>query len=69
MPTSTHHVESVHLTTSSNEPLHPALAIVQTLARAYFVLRDNGLEVGCEEEGVSPLWMEVLGCDDKGMSV
>jgi hypothetical protein len=63
---SIHHVESVHFTTPLKHALHPALAIVQTPSRAYFVLKDNGMEVGCEEAGVAPLWMEVLGCTTKG---
>ncbi|GJE88344.1 hypothetical protein PsYK624_044270 [Phanerochaete sordida] len=63
----THHVESVHFTTSSKLPLHPALAVVQTPAREYFVLRDNGFEVGSEEEGVAPLWREILCCDSGGL--
>ncbi|KAJ3519242.1 hypothetical protein NM688_g9329 [Phlebia brevispora] len=66
-----HHVESVHLVAphGSLRPMHPALAVVQTTARAYFVLRDNGMQVGCEEDGVSPLWMEVLRCDEKGLQL
>ncbi|KAK0449224.1 hypothetical protein EV421DRAFT_1899904 [Armillaria borealis] len=61
-----HHVESVHVKTSRGEPLHPALAVVQTPGREYFVLRDNGMQVGCEEEGVGEVWMGLLGCDDSG---
>ena len=62
-----HHVESVHFTSSSKLPLHPALAVVQTPAREYFVLKDNGFEIGCEEEGVAPLWMEILRCNGMGI--
>ena len=61
-----HHVESVHLTSTGGRPLHPALAVVQTPSREYYILRDNGLEVGCEEEGVAGIWMRVLGCDTRG---
>ncbi|KAI0264028.1 hypothetical protein BC834DRAFT_971075 [Gloeopeniophorella convolvens] len=64
-----HHVESVHLTTSGGRPLHPALAVVQTPAREYYILRDNGMEVGCEEVGVAGVWMRVLGCDSGGERV
>ena len=46
--------------------MHPALAIVQTTHRAYFILRDNGMQVGCEEDGVSEVWQEVVGCDASG---
>ena len=66
MSNRTHHVESVHFTAALNIPLHPALAVVQTTAREYFILRDNGMEIGCEEEGVAALWMEILGCDNSG---
>ncbi|KAH9890051.1 hypothetical protein C8Q73DRAFT_706477 [Cubamyces lactineus] len=61
-----HHVESVHFTTPCGEPLHSALAAVQTPHREYFILRDNGMQVGCEEEGVAAIWQEVLGCDRIG---
>jgi hypothetical protein len=64
-----HHVESIHLTATSGRPLHPALAVVLTPAREYFVLRDNGFEVGCEEEGVAGVWMRILGCDARGEPV
>ncbi|KAI0250969.1 hypothetical protein BJV78DRAFT_1086814, partial [Lactifluus subvellereus] len=61
-----HHVESIHLTTARGRLLHPALAVAQTSAREYYILRDNGLEVGCEEEGVASVWMRILGCDARG---
>ena len=64
-----HHVESVHFATSVGLPYHPALATVQTPGREYFILKDNGMEVGCEEDGVAPLWMEILGCDRRGLSL
>ena len=64
-----HHVESIHVTTTAGRPLHPALAVVQTPAREYYILRDNGFEVGCEEEGVVSVWMRILGCDARGESV
>ncbi|KIP04667.1 hypothetical protein PHLGIDRAFT_183223 [Phlebiopsis gigantea 11061_1 CR5-6] len=65
----THHVESVHFHTSSGAPLHPALAVIQTPSREYYVLRENGMQVGSEEEGVAPLWMEVIGCDSQGLAI
>ncbi|KAK0487319.1 hypothetical protein IW261DRAFT_1391481 [Armillaria novae-zelandiae] len=61
-----HHVESVHVGTAGGAPLHPALAVVQTPGREYFVLRDNGMQVGCEEEGVGGVWMRLLGCESSG---
>jgi len=64
-----HHVESVHFRTSSGELLHPALASVQTLYREYLVLKDNGMEVGNEEQGVYETWMEILACDSKGVEL
>ncbi|KAF7365346.1 hypothetical protein MVEN_00406600 [Mycena venus] len=63
-----HHVESLHFTASSRA-LHDALAIVQTPGRIYYVLRDNGMQVGCEEEGVAEIWMDILGCDNAGVTV
>lgn len=62
-----HHVESVHFTTSGDKALHPALATVQTPHREYYILRDNGMQVGCEEEGVAAVWQKVLGCDARGV--
>ncbi|KIM43353.1 hypothetical protein M413DRAFT_69460 [Hebeloma cylindrosporum] len=61
-----HHVESVHFTSSNGSPLHPALAIVQTPGREYFILKDNGMQVGCEEEGVAEVWMQIIGCSQTG---
>ncbi|KAI0771153.1 hypothetical protein BD413DRAFT_476339 [Trametes elegans] len=63
-----HHVESVHFTSSGGSALHPALAVVQTPHREYFVLRDNGMQVGCEEDGVAGVWQEVFGCDGRGVA-
>ncbi|KAK0464636.1 uncharacterized protein EV420DRAFT_1517338 [Desarmillaria tabescens] len=63
-----HHVESVHLKTSKGGLLHPALAVVQTPGREYFILRDNGMQVGCEEEGVAEVWMQLLGCSNDGQA-
>ncbi|KAF7346173.1 hypothetical protein MSAN_01844100 [Mycena sanguinolenta] len=63
-----HHVESVHFTTSGRA-LHSALAIVQTPGRMYFILRDNGMQVGCEEEGVAEVWMNILGCNSSGVAL
>ncbi|KAF7314415.1 Abhydrolase-3 domain-containing protein [Mycena kentingensis (nom. inval.)] len=67
-----HHVESLHFTASGprkGHPLHAALAIVQTPAREYFILRDNGMQVGCEEDGVAEVWKTVLRCDSWGVGV
>ncbi|KAG2101048.1 uncharacterized protein F5147DRAFT_639897 [Suillus discolor] len=64
-----HHVESVHFTTPKGVPFHPALAVIQTPAREYIVLKDNGMQVGCEEDGVANVWMHVLGCDRNGIAV
>ncbi|THV05214.1 hypothetical protein K435DRAFT_713151 [Dendrothele bispora CBS 962.96] len=63
-----HFVESVHFTTAGGAALHPALAAVQTPGREYFVLRDNGMQVGCEEEGVASVWMGLIGCDRSGLA-
>ncbi|KAG9026935.1 hypothetical protein FS842_004980, partial [Serendipita sp. 407] len=46
-----HHVESIHFTSISGREFHTAIASVQTTHREYFVLRDNGLQIGSEEEG------------------
>ncbi|KAI9568600.1 hypothetical protein HD554DRAFT_2172371 [Boletus coccyginus] len=61
-----HHIESVHFTTSKGEALHGAVAVVQTPGREYYVLRDNGMQVGCEEEGIPEVWQRILGCDALG---
>ncbi|KAI0311545.1 hypothetical protein OF83DRAFT_1251478 [Amylostereum chailletii] len=62
-----HHVESVHYTTSNGILLHPALAVVQTPTREYFAMRDNGMQVGCEEDGVVEMWQGILRCDARGV--
>ncbi|KAM5538703.1 hypothetical protein V8D89_007732 [Ganoderma adspersum] len=62
-----HHVESVHFKAASGRDLHPALAVVQTPHREYYVLRDNGMQVGCEEDGVAEVWQEVLQCNAQGV--
>lgn len=62
-----HHVESVHFQTPDKKVFHPAVAVVQTLAREYYILKDNGMLVGTEEDGVNPLWQVLLGCDEKGL--
>ena len=68
MPVPSHHlVESVHFTANSGKAIHPALAVIQTPTREYFVLRDNGMEVGCEEDGVWEAWRSILACDSRGM--
>ncbi|KAG6878913.1 hypothetical protein C0992_006659 [Termitomyces sp. T32_za158] len=61
-----HHVESVHFTSSDRKSLHCAVAVVQTPAREYFILKDNGMQIGCEEDGVADVWMELLQCDAGG---
>ncbi|KAF9481156.1 hypothetical protein BDN70DRAFT_975720 [Pholiota conissans] len=61
-----HHVESLHFTLSNGRNLHPALATVQTPGREYYILKDNGMQVGCEEDGVADVWMELLGCKNSG---
>ncbi|KAF8195419.1 hypothetical protein BJ912DRAFT_140731 [Pholiota molesta] len=61
-----HHVESVHFTLSNGKILHPGLATVQTPGREYYILKDNGMQVGCEEDGVADVWMELLGCTESG---
>jgi hypothetical protein len=64
-----HHVESLHFTAINGNPLHEALAVVQTPGREYYILRDNGAQVGCglgEVDGVGPVWMELLGCTTLG---
>jgi hypothetical protein len=61
-----HHVESVHFTTASGRSLHTALGVIQTPGREYYVLKDNGMQVGCEEEGIAEVWMEAIGCSRTG---
>ena len=62
-----HLVEGVYFTSRQGFALHPALASVQTPGREYFILRDNGMEVGCEEDGIWPAWMKLLSCDNRGL--
>lgn len=57
-----HHLESIHLPPM----LSPDLAIVQTTSRAQFCLRGTGQIVGSEEEGVMPMWRELLACGEQG---
>ncbi|OCH83558.1 hypothetical protein OBBRIDRAFT_742965, partial [Obba rivulosa] len=64
-----HHVESVHFTFSGGQPLIPALAVIQTPHHEYYILRDNGMQIGCEEENVAEVWREVLSCDASGRSL
>jgi len=61
-----HHVESVHFTASSGRALHSALAVVQTPGREYYILKDNGMQVGCEEDGIADVWRQIIGCDERG---
>lgn len=67
LSSSHHHVESVHFQTSDKKAFHPAVATVQTLAREYYILKDNGMLIGTEEDGVNPLWQVLLECDEKGL--
>lgn len=62
-----HHVESTHFTTRTQTALHPALAIVQTPGREYYILKDNGMQIGCEEDGVVEVWQRIVGCDVRGV--
>ncbi|KAF9220988.1 hypothetical protein BS17DRAFT_713155, partial [Gyrodon lividus] len=64
-----HHVESIHFTTSKGEDLHLAVAVVQTPAREYYIMRENGMQVGCEEEGVAGVWQQILRCDSIGRAL
>ncbi|KAL1692848.1 hypothetical protein GGG16DRAFT_111748 [Schizophyllum commune] len=64
-----HHVESVHLATSKGTALHAAVAVVQTPGREYYILRDNGMQIGCEEDGVAEVFREMLGCDRHGVAL
>ncbi|KAF6757496.1 hypothetical protein DFP72DRAFT_891291 [Ephemerocybe angulata] len=63
-----HLIESVHLKSKYNLPFHLAIAGVQTPGREYYILRDNGLQIGCEEDGVAPVWMDIIGCDSNGIA-
>lgn len=63
-----HHVESVHFTSTSGQPFHSAIASILTPHREYFILRENGLQIGCEEEGVGEAWMEILRVMKDGTS-
>ena len=60
-------MESVHFTTSKGIQLHPAVATVQTPTREYFILKDNGMQVGCEEDGIPEVWQGILHCDRQGV--
>lgn len=63
-----HHVESVHIQTSKGMTLHPEVAVVQTPGRQYYVLRDNGMQIGCDEEGgIADIWQEILHCTALGL--
>ncbi|QRV94792.1 SAP domain protein [Ceratobasidium sp. AG-Ba] len=68
---SEHHlVESVHLEHRQPRPnsrLHPVLALVSTApGREYFVLRDTGMPIGTNDEGLETVWQEIVGCDAWG---
>ena len=59
----------MHFTAAGGKPLHSALAVVQTPGREYFILKDNGMQVGCEEDGVAEIWTRIIGCDARGVLV
>lgn len=59
----------MHFTASGGRALHPAIAVVQTPGREYYILRDNGMEIGCEEDGVWPVWANLLRCDRNGLVI
>ncbi|KAF8335438.1 uncharacterized protein EI90DRAFT_3287941 [Cantharellus anzutake] len=64
-----HTFESIHLMNTHGIPLHPAIAVVQTPARQYYILRDTGQEIGCEEAGgVYWCWLDVVRCQEDGVS-
>jgi len=46
-------VESLHFTSAHGQVLPSALAVVQTPGREFYILKDNGMQVVCEEEGVA----------------
>ncbi|TFK73597.1 hypothetical protein BDN72DRAFT_893782 [Pluteus cervinus] len=62
-----HHIESVHFTTAQKKPIHPAIAVIQTPTREYYILRDNGFQIGCEEEGIEEMWMSILSCNSSSL--
>ncbi|KAF9565715.1 hypothetical protein CPC08DRAFT_629338 [Agrocybe pediades] len=64
-----HHVESVHFLSRNGKALHPAVAVIQTPGREYYILKDNGMQIGCEEEGIAPVWMKLLPCTGSGCSI
>lgn len=64
-----HYVETVAFKTASGKPLHNALAALQTPSREYLILRETGLTVGCEEDGLAPVWMDLLQCDERGIAL
>jgi len=63
---SCNYVGSLHFADVKGRPFHPAVASVQTQSREVFILRDTGQEIGTEEAGVQPVWMELLDCDAVG---
>jgi hypothetical protein len=67
----THHVESIgfHASPPRRAPLHPSLAYVARVGGGEYVLRQTGQVVGCDDGGVSELWMGLLGVDSGGMVV
>ncbi|TFK27997.1 hypothetical protein FA15DRAFT_753800 [Coprinopsis marcescibilis] len=63
-----HLIESVHFTSRDGKCLHPAVAVVQTPGREYYILKDNGMQIGCEEDGIPLVWRNILSCDCYGIS-
>jgi hypothetical protein len=64
-----HHIEGIYFLTRDKKALHASLAVVQTPSREYFILRENGMHVGVEEDGVAPVWQRLLGCNASGCDV
>lgn len=62
-----HNVESLHFTTSDGQDLHHAIAVVQTSNREYYILKDNGMQIGCEEDGIPLAWRRLLACTSTGI--
>ncbi|KAF9513336.1 hypothetical protein BS47DRAFT_1317640 [Hydnum rufescens UP504] len=60
-----HYVESIHFS-SRGKPLHPAIAVVMTPAREYYILRDTGTSIGSEESGLYPAWARAIRCSQLG---
>ncbi|KAG8885885.1 hypothetical protein FRB97_009047 [Tulasnella sp. 331] len=64
---SCNYVESVHFKDQRQSAFHLSVASIQTQAREVFLLRETGQEIGMEEEGIRPVWMDLLSCSAGGM--